>query len=168
MLQHDLDRQVDLQNSRIADLGSPSRCRRGCDACCHNWVDALPEEARAILEAIRAREGAAGVAALVVAANEHVAAARAAGNSRAWFLLRRPCLFLRDGACTVYAQRPFTCRAYHVTSEPADCSLERPGAPVIRVNHLPAMRAYLDHFGSCTDFLPALVVAQAEDKTPWT
>lgn len=168
VLQQELDRRIDLQNAHVAELGSPTRCTRGCDGCCYNWVDALPEEARAILDAVRERGGEEAVAALLAAAKEHVAAARKVASGEAWFRLRRPCLFLQGGACSIYEHRPFTCRAYHVVSDPADCSPDRPGQEVRRVNHLHAMRLYLDHFGAPTDFLPALLVAEAEDKAVWS
>lgn len=45
-----------------------------------------------------------------------------AADRETWFHeQRRPCAFLRDGRCTVYAVRPVPCRSYYVISPADDC-----------------------------------------------
>lgn len=44
-----------------------------------------------------------------------------AGEREAWFQGARPCIFLKEGRCSIYALRPGSCRAYHVVSDPANC-----------------------------------------------
>lgn len=39
-----------------------------------------------------------------------------------WFHeLRRPCVFLKDGRCSIYRIRPIPCRIYHVITHPDRC-----------------------------------------------
>jgi hypothetical protein len=66
-------------------------CRRGCAFCCHVDVTVTP------LEAIRLSQHARAAGRAVPATE---ASARYA-----------PCPLLEDGACTVYAMRPFACRS---------------------------------------------------------
>jgi Fe-S-cluster containining protein len=46
-----------------------------------------------------------------------------------------PCPFLEDGACSIYDERPITCREYLVTSPPEYCA--RPGSEGVRRVRLP-------------------------------
>lgn len=39
-----------------------------------------------------------------------------------WLNLDRPCVFLEDGRCAIYEDRPSACRAYYTFSEPALCN----------------------------------------------
>src|SRR5262249_59780961 len=49
---------------------------------------------------------------------------RAAGVR--YFLQAIPCPFLEEEACSIYAERPLSCRDYVVTSPPENCSLPTP------------------------------------------
>ena len=42
-------------------------------------------------------------------------------TNRAYYALRLPCIFLEDGACSIYEHRPAACREYLVTSPPELC-----------------------------------------------
>lgn len=56
-----------------------------------------------------------------------------------WFDQKIPCVFLRDGECSIYEVRPTVCRTHISTDDPFQCSHEAPrGAPVRRLdtNHL--------------------------------
>ena len=41
--------------------------------------------------------------------------------NRAYYALRLPCIFLEDGACSIYEHRPAACREYLVTSPAELC-----------------------------------------------
>lgn len=44
-----------------------------------------------------------------------------AGTPQEWLALRRSCLFLKDGRCSVYADRPVPCAQFFVWSDPVYC-----------------------------------------------
>lgn len=47
---------------------------------------------------------------------------QSAGTQDEWFSHTIPCLFLDARLCAIYPYRPFTCRAYFVSSPPEDCA----------------------------------------------
>lgn len=49
-----------------------------------------------------------------------------------WMVSKRGCPFLdkKSGDCRIYSVRPAACRTYFVTSDPANCSPDRPGAGI--------------------------------------
>jgi hypothetical protein len=77
-------------------------CRKGCSHCCHIWVSATAPEILYVAKLVRRR----GTAENVRAAN-----ALTSGYS---FSIRAlhpmPCPMLKDDACTIYPQRPVSCR----------------------------------------------------------
>jgi Fe-S-cluster containining protein len=59
------------------------------------------------------------------------------GFERTYFELGIPCPFLEKGSCSIYPQRPFVCREYHVCSPPSLCAdpfNKKPGRVKIGVN----------------------------------
>ena len=44
-----------------------------------------------------------------------------AGNGQKWQVQHKPCLFLKDGRCEVYAVRPVPCAQFYVWSDPVYC-----------------------------------------------
>jgi Fe-S-cluster containining protein len=79
-------------------------CRRGCSYCCYSQVEVSIVEAIAVADAI-ATDGqlAASVRSTAPAVRGLSALARMQAHV--------PCPLLRDGACSVYADRPRSCRA---------------------------------------------------------
>jgi Fe-S-cluster containining protein len=90
-----LDRVYTHANGLIA-------CKKGCSYCCHMQVIVTQMEADFI--AVRS-----GVAAKRLAIS---------GNPQAesWISSSRPCPFLRENQCSIYAYRPVNCRT-HVSFE---------------------------------------------------
>lgn len=116
-------------------------CAEGCSACCRAQpvpvtppeayallalVEALPAPRRKDIEARfddrvrRLREANLADALLDRPANLDVEAAR--GLAHAYFKLGLACPFLDDDACSIHPQRPFVCRQYLVSSDPALCA----------------------------------------------
>ena len=85
----DLYRRVDAEAARLAALhGDRLQCRRGCSMCCVDGIEVSPVEA----ENIRAHHGR-----LLAEAEPHA---------------EGMCAFLdAEGACRIYAQRPYVCRS---------------------------------------------------------
>jgi Fe-S-cluster containining protein len=87
-------------------------CGRGCAHCCHRPVGASAPTVLRIAAALREsynESELAGALALVVTLDEKT-------HGVAWTLSARPplpCAFLVGGACSIYAVRPFVCRAWN-------------------------------------------------------
>lgn len=136
-----VDAVVDDRVARSAAAGQPVRCTKGCSACCRSQpVPITPPEARAIAALVerqstprravlRARFAdrverlrAAGLLGVFSRAEPLADAAAAAVAARAYQRLGLVCPFLDDDACSIHADRPFVCREYLVTSDPAACA----------------------------------------------
>lgn len=79
-------------------------CRKGCSFCCYTQVEVSIVEAIAVADSVATE---AALAASVRAAVGKVQGLSALDRMRAHI----PCPLLRDGACSVYAVRPRSCRA---------------------------------------------------------
>lgn len=136
------DRIVDLSARRAeAKRAEPVSCRKGCSACCRaqpvpvtppeayalaRLVEGLPEPKRT---AVRERFAAnarrleeAGLKEFFLGRAREVTADEARGVARRYFGLGLVCPFLEDDACGIYADRPFVCRQYLVTSPAEWCA----------------------------------------------
>lgn len=91
-------------------------CRAGCGTCCHNEVAAQAHEILIVAEHVQKHWSAAELDALVAATRAHQAEYFAGRDDPRWNRPKTPCVFLRDGSCSVYEARPGICRAYHSNS----------------------------------------------------
>jgi Fe-S-cluster containining protein len=94
----------------IEPLERVAPCRRGCAHCCHLPVVITSAEAELIGRASGRPpvEPAVSVSIADIGAPENIARAQALARRAA----PTPCPFLADGACSVYASRPFACRTH--------------------------------------------------------
>ncbi len=133
------------------EAGTPVSCRKGCGACCRQLAPVLPIEVPALARALdeMTPERRAGV---IARATEARRVAERAGLradldavtdpettlafrwrvATAWFALGIDCPFLDEGACSIHAERPLSCREYLVTSDPKHCE-DPAGKGVVRV-----------------------------------
>jgi Fe-S-cluster containining protein len=134
---------VELATARVADEQRVISCRAGCGACCRQLVPISEAEATYIAElvaamppdrasAIRERFRAA------VATLREDLIGRLRDTSRLssledrqnigieYFSRGAACPFLEEESCSIYANRPTTCREYLVTSPAVNCATPTP------------------------------------------
>lgn len=121
--------------------GKHVTCAKGCSACCRAQpVPVTPPEAHALLRLVEAlpttrrheiearfddrvqRLHEAGLAEPLLDRAADLDADTARGLAHVYFKLGLACPFLDDDACSIHPQRPFVCRQYLVTSDPARCA----------------------------------------------
>ncbi len=119
--------------------GTPLSCRAGCGACCRQmvpvslfeaealtqWMQTLPEERRAELEARFHRALSAlrdaGVIESILDTGWTLEQERATKLAIDYFHAGVACPFLENESCSIHPLRPLSCREYLVTSPPAKC-----------------------------------------------
>lgn len=86
-------------------------CRRGCSHCCYNLVTASAPELSYLADHIKSLPGEESAA---IQNRVHEAAGKVAGMDTSERIAAHvPCPLLgEDGACSVYEQRPMSCRAF--------------------------------------------------------
>lgn len=90
----------------IAKYITPTPCKKGCSSCCHYAVSISEVEAQFIEQ---------------TAKKKRLKAAGEPGN-----FIGRPCPFLVDEACSIYAARPYSCRRHHSLAPTAEwCAPEK-------------------------------------------
>jgi len=95
----------------------PGNCKKGCSACCHQWVGVTYLEAHNALH--HALQNGHPIRLDEV---EELADKATTMSREEWFAMQRPCIFLDDeGACAVHPARPIACRAVTVASDPKEC-----------------------------------------------
>lgn len=102
--------------------GAPARaraavaCRAGCGTCCHNEVAVQAHEVLIVAEHVQKLWTPVELEGLIAATAVHRAEYFSNRDDPQWNRPRTPCVFLRDGSCSVYEARPGICRAYHSNS----------------------------------------------------
>ena len=141
------DRIVSATCHFVERTGETISCRAGCGACCRNLVAISQVESRNIAKLvdelpgtrrseIRKRFAAARVelemAGLLssLKRTEQLSVTEYKRLSELYFDLKIACPFLENESCSIYQDRPVTCREYLVTSPAENC--ERPGQAEIR------------------------------------
>ena len=135
------DAAIDHAVRKSQAAGRGPACAKGCSACCRAQpVPVTPQEAYALLRLVEAQPPAvratlearfadrvrrlqeAGLADLLLERPPGVDTASARATAQAYFALQLACPFLQDDACSIHPQRPFVCRQYLVSSDPALCT----------------------------------------------
>jgi Fe-S-cluster containining protein len=87
-------------------------CRAGCGTCCHVPVGVQAHEVLLAAVYIQANFSPADLDEVIAQTATHRAAfAGRTMNERA--ALKRPCVLLREGSCSIYEARPEACRSHH-------------------------------------------------------
>lgn len=136
----------------VERAGEKISCKEGCGACCRNLVAISEVEARrvrAVVErlpeprrdTIRARFAEARVRLERAGLLDELQAAHLVTDEGytalvgAYFREGIPCPFLDEESCSIYDERPITCREFLVTSPPENCA--RLGSEGVRRVPLP-------------------------------
>lgn len=123
----------------LNDAGESVSCKAGCGACCNNLVAISEVEARRIAQVISEmpEPRRTVVRERFTTAKrqfEQAGLLKKLKHSDRWtdqeygemvgayFAVGVPCPFLEDGSCSIYEERPITCREYLVTSPPENCA----------------------------------------------
>ncbi len=119
-------------------------CQKGCTGCCYQLVKATLAEGAAIaahlLESGTYSKFQPRLEEVTVIADE---CEKDEDPSFKYFKTKTPCAFLVDGECAVYTARPAGCRSYFVTSDPSNCSPNKPGAEIAQVDPSAAMSVFV-------------------------
>lgn len=145
------DRLIDAAVADSEAAGEHVSCSKGCSACCRTQpvpitppetfalarlVDGLPEPRRTAVRAAFANAAAqlraADIYDIYMQRDPATTRETAMAAVRRYMNLAIACPFLLDEACSIYADRPFVCRQYLVTSPPDLCAapLDNPVRPV--------------------------------------
>jgi len=87
-------------------------CHAGCDTCCHELVGVQAHEVLIAAHHVQTHYSPVELDAVIERAAAHRAAFAGRSNpERA--ALKRPCVLLREGSCSIYEARPEVCRSHH-------------------------------------------------------
>ena len=138
-----VDRLMVMSFKATEEAGKPISCRKGCAACCRQVVAVSALEARELMKAVqrlpeplqsRVRQRFAEARRRLQAEAPHLIPrlqypqefpldqAATFEMAREYLRLWIDCPFLEDEACTIYHERPVTCRQYAVVSAPEHCA----------------------------------------------
>lgn len=141
--------QMKKAAQKISELISPLvACKSGCSYCCHISVTISSVEADAMAKA-------SGRKAKKLSANVDDS------MPQKWF--RVPCPFLKKGKCSVYDERPISCRLmFNIADTPEQCDTAIPSSEsyVSMLNLSQLQNAYVEAFhmhtwGDIRDFFPS-------------
>jgi len=119
--------------------GDEISCRKGCAACCRQYVPISPAEARLMVELVEEmpEPGRSIIKQRFEAAVERfkesevmetamdynrLSEAKRMKMVKDYFQLGIACPFLENESCSIYADRPLICREYMVISSPRHCA----------------------------------------------
>jgi Fe-S-cluster containining protein len=164
-------RLLDLVNEAMRIVQPYTPCREGCSHCCHMAVTVTATEAKRIALHIgkpyvtQSRNLEEMQRQLADCGDDEVddAAKRwQAEQVEKW--TRVPCVFLREGSCSIYPVRPLACRVYHTvapSNEP--CRLGQAGERLKEVPMIDLQPFYIaqvlvnpraEAFGDIRDWFP--------------
>lgn len=150
-----------LTDALAAHMPGVAACRRGCSHCCHIAVGMLQGEAEVLGRAIGVKP----------------AKVKPVGSFAGFdYGYHNPCVFLRDGECSIYEHRPLACRAqFNMDADELLCELYPPDvADVPFWNNQPLQRLSFQisyQFGKADTmqdiraFFPTTIKPRSTNKT---
>ena len=136
----------------VGEAGLKISCKKGCGACCRNLVAISEVEARRIRNVVEElpEPRRSEIRTRFAVARQRLEKAGLLDRLRqseawteaefmeliaAYFPLGIPCPFLEAESCSIYAERPVTCREFLVVSPPEHCA--QPSSKIVRAVRLP-------------------------------
>jgi Fe-S-cluster containining protein len=134
------DAVTGMAEKAVEKQGQKITCKKGCGACCRSLVPISAAEARSLRELVEklpeprrshvlarfaeavGRLDQAGLLEKLRARERWTNSERKRIETD-YFLHKIACPFLEDEACSIYAERPATCREFLVTSPAEKCAL---------------------------------------------
>lgn len=99
-------------------------CKKGCDSCCYLFTSmGIPEGLLIAEHLLQSGEWEKILPALKQAA---IDSSFEGVTKTSYFKKKLPCVFLKDGLCSIYDIRPACCRLHVVISPPENCSPDAP------------------------------------------
>lgn len=98
--------------SAPAAARSAVACRAGCDACCHVPVGVQAHEVLIAAHHVQTHFSPVELEALIERTSRHREAFTGRDNAERT-ALKKPCVLLREGSCSIYEARPEACRSHH-------------------------------------------------------
>ena len=92
----------------------PISCKKGCNHCCAINVDINEAEANLIYRKHKEK---------IDWKKLKFQSKKSLNDFKYLDVKSRECVFLQDGECSIYADRPIACRAYYVTTPPKYCNI---------------------------------------------
>ena len=132
------------------EQGLKISCKKGCGACCRQAVPISEVEARRIRDVVnelpeprrsqvrarfaeaRRRLAEAGLLDDLLHPGDWALRGNASFSLK-YFYLGIPCPFLEEESCSIYADRPLTCREYLVTTPAENCARLGPESEIGRL-----------------------------------
>lgn len=95
---------------KYIDKNGKVSCRAGCSACCHQQINISDLEADLIMEEVEKRD---------IKLDQLKLARQGAWDKNDYYNKKHrglaACVFLQEGKCSIYKQRPAVCRSYTVS-----------------------------------------------------
>ena len=91
---------------------TPISCKKGCSFCCHLHIDITEPEADFLAQFLDQEQ---------INTLERQAQFEGLEKWMTQSAAERKCVFLKNGECSIYENRPFMCAKFLVTSPPEDC-----------------------------------------------
>jgi Fe-S-cluster containining protein len=157
LFRHVAEGFLDVGVSDEESEGRHVSCKKGCGACCRQLVpvsaiearevarvvDEMPPERKAVIlqrfANARAKLEEAGMLQSLLHPDQS-SDEQMRNLGREYFKLGIACPFLEDESCSIYLDRPITCREYLVTSPAENCAVPTP--ETVKLVPLPAGRVW--------------------------
>lgn len=104
-----------LENFNLPEnkvMNDSIKCRKGCNFCCYQNVEVTWDEAALLVQDHYDKIDWQHL-------NDQMP-----GHQQIEYV-QRACVFLKDGECSVYKDRPISCRKYLVANDPQECNSEK-------------------------------------------
>jgi Fe-S-cluster containining protein len=138
------DSAISAVVGEIESQGLSISCKKGCGACCRQLVPISEVEARRLRDVVEQmpeprRSQIRARFAQARRAIEEAGLLETIRHSERWtrdgyrpmgmryFRLGIPCPFLEEESCSIYTERPITCREFLVVTPPENCANPEPG-----------------------------------------